>query len=158
MVQWCRQIWRSSRNLLHTAPDLPKISLWPVMRAALVLAPSVAECPIRHNLGCDTPWQFPTSTQPDPATYDQLVTSHSVDKTDYRVQRACYLFSWSYLLFWVPGLSMYFFKWLPFIREGKISPFNLASWTVPPSVTFCTTYGPFQCVLKFPGNFMNLLS
>ena len=136
----------------------PKISWWLVMRATLVLALPNAVCPIRHILGCDTPWQFLTSTQPDPATYDQLVTSHSVDKTDYIVEWACYLFSWSYLLFWVPGLSMYFFKRLPFIIEGKSSPFNLASWTAPPSVTFCTTYGPFQCVLNFPGNFMNLLS
>ena len=40
-----------------------------------------------------------TLTQPDPATYDQLVTSHYVDKTDYIVQPACYLFNWSYPLF-----------------------------------------------------------
>jgi len=131
LASWCRHDTKSNdvSGICSTQRGFSPNLIWPVMRATLVLVPPNAVCPIRPYFGLRhtlTIFNFDTTWSCDlrPACY-----SPSADKTDFIVQRACYLFSWSYLLFWVPGLSMYFFKRLLFIKRGKAP---ILTWLAEP--------------------------
>ena len=155
--------------LSHIAPDFRRISLLQVWRVALVPAPPNPFCPIRHILGCDTSWTYDITMTFNPEwTCDplptfgfpyfilqtkQTATFHNAKNSfayslvpNFSCSWYIDFLSWGYLQFWVPGLSLYFFRRLPFIIEGNISPFNLASWTAPPSVTFCTIWSLPMCL------------